>query len=69
LSLSTSFTYSSWVNMASGSSTRLTAWSPKTLEGPRNGLVDGQEEPAAQLTATLDARRPRLSLIADREFR
>jgi len=55
--------------MAGGSSSGLTASSPETLEGPPNGLVDtGQEEPAAQLTATFADRRPRLSLIADREI-
>jgi len=55
--------------MALGSSSCLTAWSPETLEGPHRGLVDtGQEEPAAQLTATFADRRPRLSLIADREI-
>jgi hypothetical protein len=56
--------------MACGSSGCLTAWSPETLEGPHDGLVDtGQEEPATPPAATLDDYRTRISVITDRDIR
>jgi hypothetical protein len=60
---------SSWVIISVVPPVGLVQLVPKTLEGPLTGRVDtGQEEHGAQLTATFDDRRSRVSAITERGF-